>query len=295
MIRLLFVALVLVCSTASGQTADELQAHVEFLADDALEGRYPASPGMKKAVEYVRAECKAIGLQTYKQPVSVRGGTCENMIAVLDGRDTETRIVIGAHLDHIGSRDWRGKKIIYNGADDNASGSAAVLGLAKRLAAGPKPPCTVEFHFYTGEEQGLLGSKVYVKKSIAPIEQYKFMLNLDMIGRLGSKKLIGQQSPLDLSAILEPLYTKYIFAKKITWASDTADSDHSSWWRAGVPAVILHTGLHSDYHQGGDEADRIDYEGMEDVCEYAHDIILAVYRALDYSVVDQPDSPYVLH
>jgi Zn-dependent M28 family amino/carboxypeptidase len=317
MIRLIVVAVaMLVCVPTFAQTAPELQAHVEYLASDALEGRLPASNGMKEAIAYVRAQCKEIGLQTYSQPVNVRGGTCENVVAVLEGRDLDTRIVVGAHLDHIGRRGRSGESggpwnnvtrpdTINNGADDNASGSACVLGLAKRLAAGPKPGCTIEFHWYTGEEQGLLGSKTYCKRPLADISQYRFMLNLDMVGRLERKKLIGQPTdlvvplpiiiaPLDPDKILEPLYNKYLFADRITWASDTNDSDHSSWWKVGVPAVILHTGIHSDYHRATDEVEKVDFRGMVDVCDYAFDILRAVDSQLGPDVFVPPE-PFDLY
>lgn len=275
MIRSLALVLLL-GSVASAQTADELRAHVEYLASDTLGGRQSGSDGMSAAIDYVKAECRKLGLPVYSQEVKVRGGTCHNTITVLKGR-TGTRIVIGAHLDHIG----RNRRGVNNGADDNASGSAAVLGLAKRLAAGPMPNCTIEFHWYTGEEQGLLGSKQYTHKPLVPIAQYEFMLNLDMIGKLERNRLIGGGEDFPFQAELDEMAIKYRFAKRTTWASDTVDSDHSSWWQAGVPAVILHTGLHPDYHGPGDDADKLSYEGMSAMCQYAHDLTLAVDRRLE--------------
>jgi Zn-dependent M28 family amino/carboxypeptidase len=214
---------------------------------------------MKKARKYVWDRCQEIGLETYTQKVNVNGVACYNVVAVLPGRTTLCRIVIGAHLDHIG----RGN----NGADGNASGCAAVLGLAERLSERPRYP-TIEFHWYTGEEKGLIGSKSYVKKPLSPLKYYKAMINLDMVGRQG---VCGWQDgfPYDLSR----LYKKYHFAEDITWAKDTGDSDHSSWWKVGVPAVMLHTGLHPDYHRPTDTADKINYDGMELVCNYAYDLV----------------------
>ena len=297
MIKLSIVALaVLVCAPAFSQTAPELQSHVEYLASDALQGRAPASEGMGKAIEYVKAQCKELGLQTYSQPVPVRGGTCSNTVAVLEGRSKDVRIVVGAHLDHLGtaSRVVR-EDDVFNGADDNASGCAAVLGLARRLSGEAQIGCTVEFHWYTGEEQGLLGSKVYCKKPLAPIEQYKAMVNLDMVGRLDREKMIGD-APFPYTATLTSLADKYIFAERITRAWDTASSDHSSWWRAGVPAVILHTGLHADYHKVTDEAAKIDYRGMVDVCDYAYDIVKAIDKIEGGpSPPAEPEDPFVLY
>jgi hypothetical protein len=97
------------------------------------------------------------------------------------------------------------------------------------------------------------------------------MVNLDMVGRQG---VCGWQDgfPYDL----EPLYEKYPFASDITYAQDTGDSDHSSWWQAGVPAVFLHTGLHPDYHRPTDTADKINYDGMQLVSHYAYDLVKLV-------------------
>ena len=289
--RLIAIVAVLCCCCApiQGQTVSELREHVEYLASDALGGRDSASPGMKKAKDYVRNHCKDLGLTVYTQPVQVQGGTCQNIIAVLPGRDESQRIVIGAHLDHIGTK--RGK--VNNGADDNASGSACVLALAKKLA-GTTPPVTIEFHWYTGEEQGLLGSRHYTRKPIGDISEYKLMLNFDMVGRMPIRKLSGDASfPFD--SILQTLYAKYDFAKGITMARDTGNSDHSSWWRAGVPAVILHTGLHRDYHRPTDDTDKINFVGMLEVCKYGIDFVADVGKKLGSSPHELPDTPVILY
>jgi len=285
--RFLLVAM-LFCVPAQGQTVVELRKHVEYLASDDLGGRYPASPGMQKAKDYVRGQCKELGLTMYLQNVQVKSGTCQNIIAVLPGRDESQRIVIGAHLDHIGTR--RGR--VNNGADDNASGSACVLALAKKLS-GTTPPVTIEFHWYTGEEQGLMGSRYYTKRPIGDISEYKFMLNLDMVGRMPKNELFSGSFPFD--DILEALYAKYDFAEDITWARDTNDSDHASWWRAGVPAVILHTGGHADYHRPTDDVDKINFLGMLDVCKYGLDLVEMVGKKLNAPVVVVPEVPFVLY
>ena len=268
MVKLAMCAVMILTLTtaANAQSAQELKRHVEYLASPALNGRAPGSEGMKKARKYVWDKCQELGLETYTQKVNVNGVVCYNVVAVLPGRTDLQRVVVGAHLDHIG----RGNL----GADDNASGCAAVLGLAERLSEHTRYP-TIEFHWYTGEEKGLLGSKTYVKKPLAPISYYKVMVNLDMIGRLSGIRT-GGESDFPYNDILTPLYEKYPFAKRVTWATDTGDSDHSSWWKAGVPAVILHTGLHPDYHRPTDTTDKINFAGMSRVCDYAHDFINAV-------------------
>ena len=291
MIRPLFVIAVVLfcCIPVQGQTVVELRAHVEYLASDDLDGRYPASPGMQKAKDYVRGQCRDLGLTVYTQPVRVKGGTCQNIIAVLPGRDESQRIVIGAHLDHIGTR--RGR--VSNGADDNASGSACVLALAKKLA-GTTPPVTIEFHWYTGEEQGLLGSAHYTKRPIGDLSEYKLMLNFDMVGRLPTRSLSGV-GEFPFNRVLQTLYDKYDFAEDITWAQDTGDSDHSSWWKVGVPAVILHTGLHADYHLPTDDTDKINFIGMLEVCKYGLDLVDSVGKKLGPATVVAPENPVVLY
>jgi len=267
----------------------ELRTHVEYLASDDLGGRASASPGMEKAKDYVRGKCKELGLTVYTQDVKVKGGTCQNVIAVLPGRDESQRIVVGAHLDHIGAR--RGR--VNNGADDNASGSACVLALAKKLA-GTTPPVTIEFHWYTGEEQGLLGSAQYTRKPIGDISEYKLMLNFDMVGRMTARKLSGSNSfPFDDT--LQAMYDKYDFAEDITLTRDTGNSDHSSWWKADVPAVFLHTGLHTDYHRSTDDADKINFIGMLEVCKYGLDLVMEVNKELNSDTVVVPDGPVVLY
>jgi Iap family predicted aminopeptidase len=280
-IMILVTILLAMATVATAQTAQELRTHVEYLASPALNGRAPGSEGMKKARKYVWDRCQKLGLTTYTQKVNVNGTDCYNVVAVLPGRSDLCRVVVGSHLDHIG----RGNL----GADDNASGCAAVLGLAERLSEDTHYP-TIEFHWYTGEERGLIGSKAYVKNPRAPISYYKVMLNLDMIGRLNRKGLSGQRT-FPYNPILKRLYVKYPFAEGITWAKDTSDSDHSSWWRAGVPAVILHTGLHPDYHRPTDTIEKINFDGMARVCDYAYDFINAVI------VKETPSQPipYIIH
>jgi len=151
---------------------------------------------------------------------------------------------------------------------------------------------TIEFHWYTGEEQGMIGSAHYARKPIGDISEYKLMLNFDMVGRLPTHGLSGGNSfPFD--RVLQTLYDKYDFAEDITTARDTGDSDHSSWWKAGVPAVILHTGLHADYHRPTDDIDKINFIGMLEVCKYGLDLVAGVGKKLGPAVV--PDVPVILY
>ena len=273
--RILLCVLALT-TTCNAQTTSELKEHVTYLASDALRGRNTASKGYAQAAKYVYEQCQEYGLQVRYQKVDTASGKCKNVIAWIG--DTDTVIVVGAHLDHIGTN-RRGT--VYNGADDNASGSAALLGLAKRFANDPIPHCTIVFQFYTGEEKGFLGSKYYVENPLLPknnpnIESHVFMLNLDMIGRLKlqrktAQRKMTQKLDFDVPTILQELYEKYPYAKGITFRPGVR-SDQVSF-APHMPVVFLHTGLHSDYHRTTDDADKINYDGMVNVCEYAYDLL----------------------
>jgi Zn-dependent M28 family amino/carboxypeptidase len=161
---------------------------------------------------------------------------------------------------------------VINGADDNASGSAALLGLAKRLTE-IKPIHTIVFVWFTGEERGLIGSRYYTEKphnGRLPV----FMLNLDMIGHLSDE--IPDRKVTQPDKVLAPLFEKYPFAERITFKGKRGASDHSPFLDKNVASIMLHTGLHKHYHRSTDDTDTLDYFGMAEVCDYAHDIILAV-------------------
>ncbi len=235
----------------------ELKKHTkQFAAKD----RVSCSRNIYKAQEYVIKECESYGLQVEEQGMLIRGRKCRNIIAWREGKDKNKIIIIGAHLDTV-----RGSP----GADDNASGSACLLLLAKKF---PKLSCTISFQWYTGEELGLLGSKFYAKYPTLPkdnpdIKKHVFMLNLDMVGRL---KIYPEKD--DVDTILEELFPKYPFAKGITFRADSG-SDQISFHRKGLPVVFLHTGTHRDYHRSTDTPDKLNYQGMDKICNYAFEIV----------------------
>lgn len=239
----------------------DLKLHVEQLT---LTSRYTGSSGEDRAQQYIVAECQSYGLKVREQSMRFRGNECQNIIAWRVGVDKDKIIVIGAHLDSVKTP----------GADDNASGSACVLQLAEKFARGGKPKCTIVFQWYTGEEQGLVGSRFYAKNPLFPvddpdIEKHVFMLNLDMVGRL---KTLPQADPVQDA--MDALFPKYPFAKDITFQDGRSNSDHAPFRDAGVPAVFLHTGLHDDYHRKTDVASKLNYDGMDAICDYAFDFVI---------------------
>ncbi len=281
---LIATLLVAVAASCMAQTAAELETYVTYLASDALEGRDTGSKGYVLAAEYIAQECKDVGLESLYQQVPLRSGrVCHNVIAWIEGVNPDSVVVVGAHLDHTGMRG----STVYNGADDNASGSAALLGLAKRFAGGQKPACTLVFQWYTGEESGFIGSRYYVSNPLFPrskpdIKKHKFMLNLDMVGRLRNTTVRSRD--FNLPAILKELYAKYPFAKGITLLNESG-SDQVPFARKGIPNVFLHTGSHRDYHRPSDDANKINYKGLEGICDYAYDLLNRVMGTkLDYNL-----------
>lgn len=263
--RYIFLLLLLLCSNVQAQTPAELRGSVDYFASDELRGRATGSPGIVKAQEYIADELCDVGIKVHYQRVP--NLDCNNLIAWVDGTSKEY-IIVGAHLDHVGVKQGR----VINGADDNASGSAALLGLAKRLA-DTKPVHTLVFVWFTGEERGLIGSRYYTLNphyGRLPV----FMLNLDMIGHLSDE--IPDRKVTQPDKVLAPLFEKYPFAERITFKGRRAASDHLPFVDKNVASIMLHTGLHKHYHRSTDDTDTLDYFGMAEVCDYAHDIILAV-------------------
>lgn len=217
-----------------------------------------------------------------------------NVVARIPGRDLRLKdevIVLGAHLDHLGlgERHSRageaGRGQIHPGADDNASGTAMVLELARALKRRPAQRSVVLLHV-SGEEEGLLGSAHWVQNPTVPLPSVKFMVNFDMVGRLDPAKptllMGGLGAP---KATLER--AKSLGPQGLTLAGDlgmaVGGSDHMSFAAAKIPTFFFFTGVHGDYHQPSDTPDRINYPGMATVAEFA----LKVVRDL----ADAPEVP----
>lgn len=260
---------------------------VRFLADDALAGRAAGSPGERCAGDYIADRFAGMGLRpggeddTFFQSLPLRsainphatGGTGRNVIGVLEGSDPELRdewVVIGAHYDHLGEggpgslapRDHA----IHNGADDNASGVAAMLTAAARLAAGVAPARSIVFIAFTGEESGLLGSAYYTANPVAGSGPMVAMINLDMVGRLGDGPLIvyGVDTAEEWTAIVGPAAER-ADVPIVTRGEGYGASDHTSFYLADVPVLHFFTNTHADYHKPSDDWPRIDARGLDRV------------------------------
>jgi hypothetical protein len=204
------------------------------------------------------------------------------------GPHADEWVVVGAHYDHLG----RGQKgymtggragSIWHGADDNASGTAAVLELADRVAHGPPPARSVLFVFFTAEEEGLIGSAWFVAHPPIPLDQVSSMLNLDMVGRLkGTDLQIGGAAT---TAAWDGIVADAVAGSGLTTSVALPDekgrggigpSDHASFAMHKIPVLFLFTGLHADYHRPTDTADKINYAGIEQIEPVAQKIVAAM-------------------
>ena len=259
-------------------------AHVRYLADDALEGRLAGSAGERCAGDYIAGEFSRLGLLpagdsgTFFQAVPLASavnphapsGVGRNVVALLEGSDSELRaeaIVVGAHYDHLG---WGGvgslapdERAVHNGADDNASGVAALLEVARSLASGPRPARSIVFIAFTGEESGLLGSAHHVGNPAVPIARTRAMLNMDMVGRLGDRPLIvnGRGTAQEWPRLIAEAARAESIAV-VTGEDGYGPSDQTSFYARDVPVLHFFTNTHSDYHRPTDDWQSVDAAGL---------------------------------
>ncbi|MCB0795284.1 MAG: M28 family peptidase [Flavobacteriales bacterium] len=192
--------------------------------------------------------------------------TARNLIGMLDN-GKEHVVVIGAHYDHLGMGSdgslHRGEPAIHNGADDNASGVAVMMQLARDLAElDHLRGNDYLFIAFSGEEKGLFGSNYWIKHPTVPIETLNYMINLDMVGRLDSTNTIGINGVGTSPAWSEVERTLVEDLKVKTTASGIGPSDHTSFYLKEVPAIHYFTGSHEDYHKPSDDEEKVNYEGM---------------------------------
>jgi aminopeptidase YwaD len=209
----------------------------------------------------------------------------ENVVAVLPGSDPHLKndsVVIGAHYDHIGfghygTRNSRTEGQIHHGADDNASGTAVLLDLARQLSESDiKPARTIVFAAFSAEELGLFGSRHYVNHPTVPLSSTKAMINLDMVGRLrdGRVTVFGTRTAQEFSGIVKSAATE--LGLEIGESDGIGPSDHMAFYSKKIPALHFFTGLHSDYHAPGDTWDKLNLEGMAKISE----LVLATIRSI---------------
>jgi hypothetical protein len=186
-----------------------------------------------------------------------------NVVGILPGTDPALAgeaVVIGAHYDHLGPSGGD----VYHGADDNASGTAVVVGLARALADAGGMPRTLVFALFGAEELGLVGSGQYVRQPAWPLERTVAMLNFDMVGRLGDRALTvgGADTGDRLRRVLADALARVPGLAADIRGTPHSPSDHSRFYSAGTPVLFFHTGIHADYHRPTDTAEKLDAEGM---------------------------------
>ncbi len=269
---------------------------VKYLADDALEGRFSGSRGAQCAGDYIASMFARIGLEPagvdgYYQTLSLQtaamphgpGGEGRNVLGLLRGSDpalAASAVVVGAHYDHLGHGEFGSLGPvgeIHNGADDNASGVAAMLEAARRLASGPRPPRSILFIAFTGEELGLIGSSYYTTHPTVPLDRTLAMINLDMVGRLEDHALIvyGVGTAPEWKEIVERADAE----EGIPLAYEAAGygpSDQTSFYASDIPVLHLFTNVHGDYHKPSDDWQKIDAGGLGKVAELTANLAAAV-------------------
>jgi aminopeptidase YwaD len=207
----------------------------------------------------------------------------QNVVALLPGTDNNLKneyVVVGAHFDHLGmGGPGSGSRVtdtlaVHNGADDNASGVAAVIQLAEKLAAEKKNKRSIIFVAFGAEEMGLVGSKAFTNKPPVETEKMVAMFNFDMVGRLDPKSnglsIGGTQTSKETEAILTDLNTGFELAFS---PEGVGPSDHASFYLQNIPVFFISTGAHSDYHTPVDDAEFINYEGTKKVADYSYLVI----------------------
>ncbi len=217
-----------------------------------------------------------------------------NVMAVLPGTGSHADefVVIGAHYDHLGlgtvGHRFGPVGSIYHGADDNASGTATVLELARRFAHVPPPARSIIFICFTAEEEGLIGSQYFVKHPPVPLEKVVAMVNLDMVGRIRDQTLYvgGQGTAADFDAILGHAGMDSPLRLKSIGRGGLGPSDHMSFAQRRVPVLFLFSGIHADYHRPTDVAMKINYEGIGEVADFTQKVIDGLTK--------MPHEPYLV-
>ncbi|MBI2401661.1 MAG: M20/M25/M40 family metallo-hydrolase [Gemmatimonadetes bacterium] len=321
--RILFItfAAALAAGRLPAQSATERVARdLRYLADDRREGRGIGTAGLDSASGYLAAVFAAIGLRPagedgFFQPFTVDssapaaahagvgGARTRNVVGLLPGSGALSNevVVIGAHYDHLGksvfgSLDPDSVGVVHNGADDNASGTTALLEIARRLKARQaRSARTIVFVAFSGEELGLLGSTYYVKHPARPLSATYAMVNLDMVGRLGTRKLtvFGTETAKEFPALLDSVAGTYQIA--ITGTGDGyGRSDQESFYTQDIPVLHFFTGVHEDYHRTTDDWQKIDFPGLVKVAEVASDLAWRLAtRTAPLTLVKAPPPPPV--
>jgi aminopeptidase YwaD len=316
----LMVALVLALQLFSqkydqSELMKRLERHITVLASDSLEGRGLGTDGKVLAQNYISRQFRDIGLSPYNdedffQYFDLRIGLIwvsgANVVGWLKGSDPDLcgeYIVIGAHYDHLGYELKDDSKIIYHGADDNASGVAAVIELGRYFASNPQlVKRSIIFIAFDAEESGLRGSKKFIDEdTLFNASAFRAMFSMDMVG------MYSANNGLDMKGIAtlndgENLAKSLAVAQGIKLKNTSGDiesgTDTSPFGEMGIPAIHVYTGKNSPYHKPEDTFEKLDYEGMERIVVYMQSLITemaSIRELVPAKQVAKTQKPFSLH
>lgn len=308
---LLFNALIVVgCSHSSSVenlnsneyeiTENSIMKHIKYLSSDELEGRYPGSPGSELAIKYIENHYTSLQLNSFRDTKyldffefsDIKGNTISvpNVVGVINGNNknySDEVIVVGAHFDHLGlggnhsgSLDLNSNEI-HNGADDNASGVSGLLELAKKLFSNKsKLTRSIVFVAFNAEEQGIFGSKSFVKSPYFDSKKIISMINLDMIGRMKDSNLYisGTGTSPIFSSLLDSVSSNHNLVINKN-PDGFGPSDHASFYVNDIPVLFFFTGAHTDYHRPSDDWEKINSRGLKMSLDMIYDVIIAINQA----------------
>lgn len=277
---LVLTVLALQCVVAQDQQK-RLEGHLYYLASDAMRGREAGSADALKAAQYVKEEFRKMGLspwmECYEQPFMVKQsqGKCRNIVGVIEGSDPQLKqeyIVLGAHYDHLGTK---ADGTVYNGADDNASGTAAIIEVARQLLSHrAELKRSVIICAFDAEEIGLHGSNIMANcMDVMAPNRVRMMMSIDMVGWLrqgGALRLMGTGTLKGCSDMLDEVaaLTGIKIATRGFESSPFTATDTEPFARRGIPTLAVTTGLKSPYHKPEDDPELIDYPGLSKVVDY---------------------------
>jgi len=247
--------------------------------DDETRARLPIPAAMVsgEAAALVREALISGGSARLDTDVRVTTADARNVLALLPGANptlSDEYVIVGAHYDHLGFGGEGSlapdETTIHNGADDNASGTAAVLEIARTLATGPRPDRSVLFMGFTGEERGLWGSAFFVAEPTVPLEDVVAMLNLDMVGRVTDDAItvFGFGTAAEWNEIVDDANAAMAEPLRVAKAPDGfGPSDHSSFYGEGIPVLHFFSNTHEDYHRPSDDWEKVNIDGLERVAD----------------------------
>ena len=306
-VTLVTFAAPLAAQTATSPRARKVADDVRYLASDALQGRKTCSAGNDSAAAYIGRELRrlhltpqgdsgtwyqnwTVGNTSGTREARIAGCAARNVVAVIPGRGALANqyVMLGAHYDHLGLGPFGSASgdsgVVHNGADDNASGTAAVLDIARALVAlqrqrDDRPRRAIVVAWWSGEEEGDLGSAFFAGHMPFAPESVTAYLNFDMVGRLHDGRLaaLGVRTSPEWQALLDSANAGVrldVHASGDGWGA----SDHASFTPKHIPVLHFFTDLHSDYHRPSDDADKINADGIVQVA----DLGVALTRALAY-------------